>query len=113
MKNLDWKAGFRRAAIFVVLYAVILYAMSELFPQTFGVREGQLQTILIQGVFFFLVLSAFFAWSEPRRKQRMADLKARREGKQPKQQRDENAEPSAFKGRQNPNTSRKKARRRR
>lgn len=115
MKNFDWKAGFRRAAIFILLYAVILYAMSVFFPETFGITEQQLPAIALQGVFFFLILGIFFSFTEKRRKQRMADMRARRQGKQPKQPRSEgeSEEPSAFKGRPNPNTSRKKARRRR
>lgn len=112
MNNLDWRAGFRRAAVFIVLYAVILYAMSVLFPQTFGVEEGQLPAIIIQGVFFFLILGVFFSFTEKRRKQRMAELRARRQGSQAKPE-DEDAEPSPYKGKPNPNTSRRKARRRR
>lgn len=112
MKNLDLKAGFRRAAIFIVLYAVILYTMSVLFPKTFGISEEQLPSIAIQGIFFFLILGVFFAFTENRRKQRIAELKAKKQGKQPKTE-GGNEEPSAFKGKPNPNTSRKKSRRRR
>ncbi|CAN5675858.1 hypothetical protein BH24ACT22_BH24ACT22_05950 [soil metagenome] len=112
MKNLDWKAGFRRAAVFIVLYAVILYTMSILWPETFGVTSEQLPSIAMQGVFFFLILGVFFAFTENRRKQRIAELRAKKQGKQPKSE-GEDAEPSAFKGKPNPNTSRKKSRRRR
>jgi hypothetical protein len=112
MARFDWKAGFRRASVFILLYAVILYAMSVFFPGTFGIREGQLQAIVLQGVFFFLILGVFFSFTEKRRKERIADMRSRKQGKQPKPE-DEGGEPSAFKGRPNPNTSRKKARRRR
>lgn len=112
MKNLDWKAGFRRAAVFILLYAVILYAMSVLFPETFGVNEAQLPSIAMQGVFFFFILTTFFAFTENRRKQRIAEMKARKQGKSAGTE-GEGEEPSAFKGQPNPNTSRKKARRRR
>ena len=112
MKRFDWKAGFRRAVVFILLYAVILYAMNVFFPGTFGVRDGQLQAIVIQGVFFFLILGVFFSFTENRRKQRIADMRARKQGKQPRPE-GEDAEPSAFKGKPNPNTSRKKSRRRR
>ncbi len=110
MKRFDWKAGFRRAGVFILLYAVILYAMNVFFPETFGVQEGQLQAIVLQGVFFFLILGTFFAFTENRRKQRIAEARARKQGKKPES---EDAEPSAFKGKPNPNTSRKKSRRRR
>lgn len=112
MSNFDWKAGFRRAAVFILLYAVILYTMNVLFPETFGVGEGQLPAILIQGVFFFFILGIFFSWTEKRRKQRMAELRDRKQGKQPSPEGEE-GEPSPYKGKPNPNTSRKKARRRR
>lgn len=114
MQRFDLKAGFRRAAVFILLYAVILYAMNVFFPETFGVQQGQLQAIVLQGVFFFLILGLFFSFTEKRRKERIAEMRARKQGKQPKSQGEgENEEPSAFKGRPNPNTSRKKARRRR
>lgn len=118
MQRFDWKAGFRRASIFILLYAVILYAMSVFFPETFGVTREQLPAVGMQAVFFFLILGIFFSFTEKRRKERMAELRARRQGKQGKQGKSErpegeDGEPSAFKGRPNPNTSRKKARRRR
>lgn len=112
MKNLDWKAGIRRAAMFMVLYAVILYVMSFAFPETFGISAEQLPGLLINAVFFFIILSVFFAYTEKRRAQRIAELKAQRKGRQEKPA-SEDGEPGPLKGRPNPNTSRKKARRRR
>lgn len=112
MSNLDWRAGFRRAAFFFLLYVIIFYTMSVVWPGRFGLEEGQLTGLLIQGIVFFFLLALVFAWSEPRRKKRMAELQARRQGKQPKQE-GEDSEPSAYKGKPNPNTSRKKSRRRR
>lgn len=112
MKNLDWKAGFRRAALFMVLYAVILYVMSVAFPESFGIGREQLPGLLLNAVFFFLILTTFFAFTEKRRAQRIAELKAQREGKQNKPEK-ENGESGPLKGRPNPNTSRKKTRRRR
>lgn len=112
MKNFEWKAGFRRAAIFILLYAAILYFMATLFPETFGISEGQLPSIVIQGVFFFFILAVFFSWTEKRRRQRIEELRARKRGQQGKPD-SEDEEPGPLKGRPNPNTSRKKARRRR
>lgn len=112
MSNLDWRAGFRRATFFFLLYVIIFYTMSVLWPERFALEDGQFATLLIQGVIFFFLLALVFAWSEPRRKKRMAELQARRQGKQPKQE-GEDSESSAFKGKPNPNTSRKKSRRRR
>ncbi len=98
--------------MFMVLYAIILYVMSAAFPETFGVTREQLPGLLINAVFFFLILTVFFAFTEKRRAQRIAELKARKQGKQAKTE-EEDGEPGPLKGRPNPNTSRKKARRRR
>ncbi len=98
--------------MFMVLYAVILYVMSAVFPESFGIGREQVPGLLINAVFFFLILTVFFAFTEKRRAQRLAELKARREGKQAKPE-TEDGEPGPLKGRPNPNTSRKKARRRR
>lgn len=112
MKNLDWKAGIRRATLFMLLYVVILYVMSVAFPETFGISREQLPGLLLNAVFFFLILTVFFAFTEKRRAQRLAELKAKRQGKQAKTE-EENAASGPLKGRPNPNTSRKKTRRRR
>ncbi|MGF1473412.1 MAG: hypothetical protein ACFB50_16955 [Rubrobacteraceae bacterium] len=112
MKTFDWRAGFRRAAIFIVLYIFIVYVMNLLFPETFGITREQLPGLLINAVFFFFILSVFFAWTEKRRRARMAEIQARRQGKQGEPA-EEDGEPSPLKGQPNPNTSRKKARRRR
>ena len=112
MKNLDWKAGLRRAALFMLLYAVILYVMSVAFPESFGIGQEQLPGLLLNAVFFFLILTVFFAFTEKRRAQRIAEMKAKRSGKQEKPEED-GGEPGPLKGRPNPNTSRKKSRRRR
>lgn len=112
-QNLEWKAGFRRASIFMVLYAVILYVMSTFWPGTFGISEGQFSSIVIQGIFFFLILGMFFSFTEKRRRERMEALRAKK-GQSQKQQPDgEEGDTGPLKGRPNPNTSRKKARRRR
>ncbi len=112
MKNLDLRAGFRRAAIFIALYAVILYTMNILFPRPFGITQEQLPGIAIQGAFFFLLLGVLFAFTEKRRKRRIAELRAKNQGKTTRPE-GENAEPGPYKGKPNPNTSRKKSRRRR
>lgn len=111
MKNFNWKAGVRRAAFFMVLYAVILYVMNILFPESFGIGQAQIPGLLVNAVFFFLILTAFFAFTEKRRAQRLADLRAQK-GKQEKPEREDGGS-GPLKGKPNPNTSRKKSRRRR
>ena len=113
MKNLDWKAGLRRAALFMLLYAVILYVMSAAFPKSFGIGRDQLPGLLLNAVFFFLILATFFAFTEKRRAQRIAEMKSQKKGKQNRPEREDDGEPGPLKGRPNPNTSRKKTRRRR
>lgn len=115
MRDLEWRAGFRRAIIFMLLYAAILYVLNAVWPNRFGITPEQLPGLLVNAVFFFLLLTVLFSWTEKRRKQRMADLQNRRKGNKPaKASGEEGEEPpeGSLRGQPNPNTSRKKARRR-
>jgi membrane protein implicated in regulation of membrane protease activity len=118
-EGLEWKSAFKRAAIFVGLWLGLVYVFSVAFPESFGVRSGaELVSTLIFGVVFFFVYATFFAFTERRKKRRLAELKAQKKGKPgtrtgPPTSEDGEAEPGGLKGRHNPNTSRRKASRRR
>jgi high-affinity K+ transport system ATPase subunit B len=115
MRDLNWRAAFKRAAVFIGIYALILYVMSVAFPENFGITEEQLPAIAINAVLFFFVFAFFFAFTQRRRERRIAELRARRKKDRPEKDAGDGEEPtgSSLKGRQNPNTSRRKARRRR
>ena len=115
MRDLEWRAGLRRAVIFMFIYAAILYVMNVAFPETFGIRSEQLSGLLVNAVFFFLLLTVLFSWTEKRRKERMAELQNRQRGNKPARASGEDGEEppeGSLRGQPNPNTSRKKARRR-
>ena len=118
-EDLDWKGAVKRAAFAAALYVLFIYVMTVAFPESFGVRSGaELVSTLIFGVVFFFVYATFFAFTERRKKRRLAELKAQKKGKPgtrtgPRTSEDGEAEPGGLKGRHNPNTSRRKASRRR
>src|SRR5215204_816812 len=126
-EGLEWKNAFKRAAIIFAIWLFSIYALSIAFPGTFNLgfdSSAGITTFAINAVvffFFFVVLTAFI---ERSKKRNAARLRAAR--KTPKKDKlgakttagsqateDGESEPSTLKGRHNPNTSRKKAARRR
>ena len=118
-EDLDWKGAFKRAAFAASLYLLFVYVMSTAFPESFGAGTN-IVSALIVAVAFFLIYAPVFAFAERRKRRRLAELRAQKKGK-PKTRstarsgaaKDEEAEADSLKGRHNPNTSRKKAARRR
>ena len=119
MRNLNWRAGLRRGAIFTVVWLILVYVASVALPQYFGLNlPEQLPALAVNVVAFFVLFTIFSAYTEKRRAQRQAELRAAKKGKSTgktarRNDEDEGAEPGRLKGQYNPNTSRKKARRRR
>ncbi|MBA4115663.1 MAG: hypothetical protein H0X71_04350 [Rubrobacter sp.] len=125
-EDLDWKGAFKRAAFAAALYLLFVYVMSVAFPESFGVG-GNLTSSLIIAVFFFFVYAPVFAFAERRKRRRVAELKAQKKGTKPGAKAGTNPksttgadddEPDSensenLRGRHNPNTSRRKASRRR
>ena len=118
-KDLNWKPAFRKAAIMVVAWFVLIYVLAQAFPNRFGIQNQQEYfSLALNGVFFFFLFAFVFAFSEKRRADRLAKYKAQKKGKSGKPVRatgDDSGEtePGALKGRYNPNTSRKRAKARR
>jgi hypothetical protein len=126
-EGLEWRAAFRRAALFVVIWLLSIYVLSTAFPESFGLgldSSAGIVTLLVNTViffFFFAVLTAFAERSKKRARARhSARLRAQRKGKPDAGTtagsgvaEDGEAELDSLKGRHNPNTSRKKTARRR
>lgn len=114
-KDLKWKTAFKRAAIFTFIWVALIYLTQQIWPQAFKIQGGQ-QVFILAGyaVLFFFLYAIMFAFSDRRRRQasvmRKKDGKSR--GTQSRNGSEEDSE-SELKGRFNPNTSRRKARRRR
>ena len=110
-EDLNWKWAARRAAVVIGIYLALLYVLSTIYPESFGLQtRGQIVSLLVNAVFFFLIFSFIYAYVERSRRRRMAEMS--RKPAKPSAE-DPEEEPGSLKGRPNPNTSRKKARRRR
>ena len=122
-EDLDWKSALRRAAFAAGLYLLFLYVMSVAFPDSFGASTSLVSALTIALV-FFLLYAPVFAFADRRKRRRLAELRAQKKGKPGRgtiaktsnesgTEDDEEAEPGSLRGRHNPNTSRRKAVRRR
>lgn len=115
MRNLNWRSALRRAMIFTLIWLGIVYVTNVIWPESFGIQvPEELPFLAINAVFFFAIFTLFSAFAE-RRKARMGDSQQGKGGGKQRDERSEgeHAENGHLKGRPNPNTSRKKARRRR
>ena len=126
-EGLEWKHAFKRAAIFVGVWLALIYVSKTAFPEyvnlSFDSTAG-LVYFLAYPVFFFFLFAVFTAFAERSKKRRFAQQKSQKKGRPSTRtagaaggfnatEEDEDAESSRLKGRYNPNTSRKKAARRR
>ncbi len=126
-EGLEWKNAFKRAAVIFAIWLFSIYAISVAFPESFTLgfdSSAGIASFLINAVFFFfffVVLTAFIERSKKRNAARLRPgQKTPRKGKPGAETTGaaratgdgENGSVS-LKGRHNPNTSRKKASRRR
>ena len=112
-EGLNWKSAARRSAIVIGIYIALFYVLSVAFPETFGLADNaQITGLLINAVIFFFVFTVVYAFVERNRSRRMEQLKKQRSQKPDHPEADPDS-PGALKGRPNPNTSRKKSRRKR
>jgi hypothetical protein len=109
--NLRWAA--KRSAVVIAIYLALIYVLSTAFPEQFGLRgRDQIISLLVNAVFFFFIFTLIYAFVERSRRRRLAEMHKKGKPDKPSGE-DSEAEPGSLKGRPNPNTSRKKARRRR
>lgn len=112
-EGLNWKSAARRSAIVIGIYIGLFYVLGVAFPQTFGIGDSaQVTSLLINAVIFFFVFTLVYAFVERNKNRRIEQAKKKESGKPARPEGDPET-PSAFKGRPNPNTSRKKTRRKR
>ncbi len=117
-EGLDWRSAIRRSAVVIGIYLALFYVLGRVAPQTFGLdSRAEVTSLLVNAAIFFVVFTFVYAFIERSRKRRMAELRRQQgnaQGKSARPAREgEEAEGGALKGRPNPNTSRKKSRRRR
>jgi len=119
-EDLDWKGAFRRAAFAALLYLLFVYVMSLAFPDSFG-ASSNLTSALVVAVAFFFIYAPVFAFAERRKRRRLAELNDQKKGKPGARMKTgttgesgaDGEEAGDLRRRHNPNTSRKKAARRR
>lgn len=110
-KGLKWQEAIKRAAIFTGIWLALVYVINTISPGSFGAQgNGGLMVIALYAAVFFVLYSVVFAFIE-RRKER-ARTAARQKEARPKKAATEDGAAS-LKGQRNPNTSRRKALRRR
>ena len=110
-KDLDWRSAAKRSAVVIAIYVALFYVLSGVFPQQFGLQDrAQITALLFNAVIFFFVFTFVYALVDRSRRRRLAEMGNKREQAKSAE---EDSEAGPLKGRPNPNTSRKKARRRR
>jgi hypothetical protein len=115
-EGLKWKSAARRSAIVIAIYLGLLYLLSVLFPKSnFNLdNRAQVISLLINAVIFFFVFTFVYAFIERNRERRIAETRRQKKpGKPARNEGDPEDGPTSLKGRPNPNTSRRKTRRRR
>ena len=110
-KDLNWRSAARRSAVVIAIYVALFYVLSGVFPQQFGLQDrAQITALLFNAVIFFFVFTFVYALVDRSRRRRLAQMSDKSKQAKPAQ---DGSEAGPLKGRPNPNTSRKKARRRR
>jgi hypothetical protein len=110
-EDLNWRWAARRAVVVIGIYLALVYVLSTVLPEQFGLQDrGQIVSLLVNAALFFLIFTFVYAFVERSRRRRTAEMSKKSKPEKPS---GENSEPGSLKGRPNPNTSRKKARRRR
>jgi hypothetical protein len=113
-EDLNWKWAARRAVVVIAIYLGLFYLLSVALPESgFSLqRPGALSALLFNAAAFFIIFTFIYAFVERSRRRRLAGMQNKDKQARPAGEGSE-GEPGALKGRPNPNTSRKKARRRR
>ena len=127
-EDLEWGRAFKRAAFLVAFWLLALYILNVAYPETFILgldTTAGVVSMLVNAVLFFFFFAVFTAFTERSKKRRAAEIRAQRKGgtgagstagakgKSGAPEDGEEAGPGELRGRHNPNTSRKKASRRR
>jgi hypothetical protein len=115
-EGLKWKPAARRSAIVIAIYLGLLYVLGIAFPgSNFSLdSRAQILSLLVNATVFFFIFTFVYALIERSRERRIAEAgKKNKPGKPSQKGDDAEADDTSLKGRPNPNTSRKKTRRRR
>ena len=115
-EDLNWKYAARRSAVVIAIYLGLLYVLSIAFPDSNFRLDSrpQIISLLVNAVLFFFVFTLVYAFIDRSRRRRLAEMGSNRgRTSKPAATGEDAASSGELKGRPNPNTSRKKARRKR
>ena len=115
-EDLNWKSAARRSAVVIAIYLGLLYLLSVAFPDSsFNMdSRAQIISLFVNAIIFFFIFTFVYALVERSRNRRIAETrKQKKPGKLATGEGNQEADAASLKGRPNPNTSRKKTRRRR
>jgi uncharacterized membrane protein YbhN (UPF0104 family) len=114
-EDLNWKYAARRAAVVIAIYLGLLYLLSVALPNTNFRLENRAQivSLLVNAAFFFLVFTGVYAFVDRSRRRRLAAATQKTRQEKASATGEDAASSGQLKGRPNPNTSRRKARRKR
>ena len=113
-EGLKWKPAAKRSAVVIAIYLVLLYVLSRALPDSNFSLETRAQfiSLLFNAALFFLIFTFIYALLDRSRARRMAGATNQKKSGKPDQG-ESDPDSSTLRGRPNPNTSRKKSRRRR
>ena len=110
-EDLNWGWAARRAVVVIGIYLALVYVLSTVYPEQFELQSrAQIVSLLVNAGIFFIIFTAVYAFVDRSRRRRLSTSAKKSKPEKPS---GEDSEPGTLKGRPNPNTSRKKARRRR
>ena len=113
-EGLKWKPAAKRSAVVIAIYLGLLYILSRALPDSNFSLETRAQfiSLLFNAALFFLIFTFIYALLDRSRERRAAGAAKQKQPGKPDQSEGDPDAPS-LRGRPNPNTSRKKSRRRR
>lgn len=113
-EGLKFRSAARRSAIVIAIYLGLLYILSRAFPDSnFNLdTRPQIISLIVNAAIFFFIFTFIYALLERSRDRRASQAAQQKKPGKPAQGEDDPDAPS-LKGRPNPNTSRRKSRRRR
>src|SRR5215212_8823591 len=114
-EDLNWKYAARRAGVVIAIYLGLLYVLSIALPESNFRLESraQIASLLLNAVIFFFVFTLVYAYVDRSRRRRLAEMGQKGKPEKSSSTGEDAAFSGALKGRPNPNTRRKKARRKR
>src|SRR5919205_4511700 len=74
-EDLNWRWAARRAVVVIGIYLALVYVLSAVLPEQFGLQSrGQIISLLINAVFFFFIFTFVYAYVERSRRRRVAEM---------------------------------------